>query len=60
MKKLTKICNFFGIQVHPRFNHDPSKCRQREFLMPAKEKILITLYETINKDNGMLPHDFVI
>lgn len=28
--------------------------------MPGKEKILIALYEALNKENGLMPHDFKI
>jgi hypothetical protein len=36
---------------------DAEKLKSREFLMDAKERILILIYETINKENGLIRPD---
>ena len=57
MKKVQILCNFFKIALPYRVNWDPIKLKSREFLMDAKERILICLYEVINKENGLVRPD---
>jgi hypothetical protein len=57
VKTVTQLCNFFKIALPYRLSLDLNKLKNREFLMDAKERILICLYETVNKENGMIRPD---
>ena len=57
LKKVQALCNFFRIALPYRVNWDQHKLKSREFLINAKERILICLYETINKENGLIRPD---
>ena len=57
LKKVQQLCNFFKIAMPHRVANDLKKLKSREFQIGAKERILICLYETINKENGMVKPD---
>jgi len=38
--------------------NEPQKLKNKEFQIVAKERILICLYEAINKENALLHPDF--
>jgi len=57
LKKVQQLCNFFKIALPYAVKWDQEKLKSREFLMDAKERILILIYETINKENGLIRPD---
>jgi hypothetical protein len=57
LKKVQALCNFFKISLPHRYNIEPKKLKSREFQIAAKERILIYIYETINKENVMIKPD---
>ena len=57
LKKVQQLCNFFKIAMPHRVSSDLKRLKSREFQIGAKERILISLYEIINKENGMVRPD---
>lgn len=60
IKRVQTICAFFKIPILPQLVNEPHKLRNKEFQIVAKERILICLYEAINKEHGLLHPDFVM
>jgi hypothetical protein len=60
LKRVQAICAFFKIPIKQQLVNEPHKLRHKEFQIVAKERILICLYEAINKDHGLLHPDFVM
>ena len=57
LKKVQQLCNYFKIAMPHRVSNDLKRLKSREFQIGAKERILICLYETVNKENGMVRPD---
>jgi hypothetical protein len=57
LKKVQQLCNFFKIALPYAVKWNSDMLKSKEFLLDAKERILILIYETINKENGLIRPD---
>lgn len=57
LRKVQQLCNYFKIAMPHRVSSDMKRLKSREFQIGAKERILICLYEIVNKENGMVRPD---
>lgn len=57
LKKVQTLSTFFKIPLPHDVAWDQTKLKTRDFIISAKERILVALYETMNKEYGMIRPD---